>query len=77
MENCVEQSERILSKLLKNKKFMKFDLNKLVHNIDCLSDTEDEDDTEEREDYYDIKKNGYWKRIYFKIPAKTNAIKSN
>ena len=77
MENCFEQSERILSKLLKDKKFMKFDLNKLVHNIDCLSDTEDEEDTEEREDYYDIKKNGYWKRVYFKIPAKTTAIKSN
>jgi hypothetical protein len=56
---------------------MKMDLNKLVHNIDGISDTEDEDDTEEREDYYDIKKNGYWKRVYFKIPAKTNSIKSN
>ena len=53
------------------------DLNKLVHNIDCISDTEVEDETEEREDYYDIKKNGYWKRVYFKIPAKTNAVKSN
>jgi hypothetical protein len=77
MYNYGNESTRIFNKLLRNKRFMKMDLNKLVHNIDGISDTEDEDDTEEREDYYDIKKNGYWKRVYFKIPAKTNSIKSN
>ena len=77
MYNYGNESTRIFNKLLRNKQFMKMDLNKLVHNIDGISDTEDEDDTEEREDYYDIKKNGYWKRVYFKIPAKTNSIKSN
>jgi hypothetical protein len=35
---------------------MKMDLNKLVHNIDGINDIEDEDETEERKDYYDIKK---------------------
>ena len=77
MFNYGNESTRIFNKLLRNKQFMKMDLNKLVHNIDGISDTEDEDETEEREDYYDIKKNGYWKRVYFKIPAKTNSIKSN
>ena len=77
MLNYENESTRIFNKLLRNKRFMKMDLNKLVHNIDGISDTEDEDDTEEREDYYDIKKNGYWKRVYFKIPAKTTSIKSN
>ena len=56
MFNYGNESTRIFNKLLRNKQFMKMDLNKLVHNIDGISDTEDEDDTEEREDYYDIKK---------------------
>jgi ribosomal protein S19E (S16A) len=80
MFNYENESTRILNKYLRNKRFMKMDLNKLVHNIDSVGDTDTEDEaeeTEEQQDFYYIRKNGYMKKVYFTIPAKTNSIKSN
>ena len=67
MNNYLEESERILSKCLKNKKFMKMDLNKLVFNIDA-SDTEEEETEEPQRHFYYKRVNGYMKQIYFDLP---------